>query len=240
MTLRNIPTATYAHNALSCIQWRTIGAGHEKGKNKLQIRNSTAKFLIFTRQASEDGIEVRVAEETVWLTQKLIGVLFDKGHSTITEHLKNSEGLVFTADNGLTVAETEELRSKLRQEQSSLQVIKKTLLRKAISEAKLELEDFNTTGNVGLAFSQSDPVAPARLVNNVAKVNEKFQILGGLLEGKFISKEKVIELAKLPSRQELLAKVVGTINAPVSGFVNVLAGNIRNLVNVLNAVKDKK
>jgi hypothetical protein len=56
---------------------------------KLQIRNSTAEFLIFTRQAGEDGIEVRVAEETVWLTQKLIGVLFDKGRSTITEHLKN-------------------------------------------------------------------------------------------------------------------------------------------------------
>ncbi|MCX5823629.1 MAG: virulence RhuM family protein [Deltaproteobacteria bacterium] len=57
--------------------------------NKLQIRNSTAEFLIFTRQAGEDGIEVRVAEETVWLTQKLISVLFDKGRSTITEHLKN-------------------------------------------------------------------------------------------------------------------------------------------------------
>jgi len=56
--------------------------------NKLQIRNSTAEFLIFTRQAGEDGIEVRVAEETVWLTQKLISVLFDKGRSTITEHLK--------------------------------------------------------------------------------------------------------------------------------------------------------
>ena len=56
---------------------------------KIQIRNSTAEFLIFTRQVGEDGIEVRVAEETVWLTQKLIGVLFDKGRSTITEHLKN-------------------------------------------------------------------------------------------------------------------------------------------------------
>jgi hypothetical protein len=56
---------------------------------KLRIRNSTAEFLIFTRQAGEDGIEVRVAEETVWLTQKLIGVLFDKGRSTITEHLKH-------------------------------------------------------------------------------------------------------------------------------------------------------
>jgi hypothetical protein len=61
----------------------------KKEINKLQIRNSTAEFLIFTRQAGEDGIEVRVAEETVWLTQKLIGVLFDKGRSTITEHLKN-------------------------------------------------------------------------------------------------------------------------------------------------------
>lgn len=61
----------------------------KKEKNKLQIRNSTAEFLIFTRQAGEDGIEVRVAEETVWLTQKLISALFDKGRSTITEHLKN-------------------------------------------------------------------------------------------------------------------------------------------------------
>jgi hypothetical protein len=58
-------------------------------EKKLQIRNSTAEFLIFTRQAGEDGIEVRVEDETVWLTQKLIGVLFDKGRSTITEHLKN-------------------------------------------------------------------------------------------------------------------------------------------------------
>jgi hypothetical protein len=60
-----------------------------KPEKRLQIRNSTAEFLIFTRQAGEDGIEDRVAEETVWLTQKLIGVLFEKGRSTITEHLKN-------------------------------------------------------------------------------------------------------------------------------------------------------
>jgi len=58
-------------------------------EKELQIRNSTAEFLIFTRQVGEDSIEVRVADETVWLTQKLISVLFDKGRSTITEHLKN-------------------------------------------------------------------------------------------------------------------------------------------------------
>ncbi len=58
-------------------------------EKKLQIRNSTAEFLIFSNQAGEDGIEVRVADETVWLTQKLLGVLFDKRRSTITEHLQN-------------------------------------------------------------------------------------------------------------------------------------------------------
>src|SRR5271165_3732133 len=58
-------------------------------EKELRIRNSTAEFLIFTRQAGEDGIEVRVADETVWLTQKLISVLFDKARSTITEHLKS-------------------------------------------------------------------------------------------------------------------------------------------------------
>jgi hypothetical protein len=65
------------------------GAGHEKGKNKLQIRNSTAEFLIFTRQAGEDGIEVRVVEETVWLTQKLMAALFEVTIPTINEHLSN-------------------------------------------------------------------------------------------------------------------------------------------------------
>jgi len=58
-------------------------------EKKLQIRNSTAEFLIFTKQAGDNSIEVRVEDETVWLTQKLIGVLFEKGRSTITEHLKN-------------------------------------------------------------------------------------------------------------------------------------------------------
>ena len=61
----------------------------KKGKDKLQIRNSTAEFLIFTRQAGEDGIEVRVADETVWLTQKLMAALFEVTVPTINEHLTN-------------------------------------------------------------------------------------------------------------------------------------------------------
>jgi len=158
----------------------------------------------------------------------------------ITSRLTDSQGLVFTADAGLTVKETELLRSKLRAEKAGLQFIKKTLLEKALLESKITDTGMNSTGNVALTYSATDAVAPARLVYEVSKSNDKFKILGGLLDGKFIGSEQVIALAKLPSRQELLAQVVRTINAPVSGFVNVLAGNLRGLVTVLTAIKDKK
>lgn len=157
----------------------------------------------------------------------------------VQSKLASSQGVVFTSDQGLTVKESEDLRKKLRNEQAGYQGIKKTLLLKALAEAKIDAT-LEAQGNVSVAYSDSDPVAPARLVRAASKSNDKLVILGGILEGSFISKDKVIALASLPSRLELLAKTVGTLQAPISGFVNVLAGNVRGLVNVLNAVKDKK
>ena len=113
------------------------------------------------------------------------------------------------------------------------------MLLKALAEAKIEAT-LEAKGNVAVAYSDVDPVAPARLVRQAANANEKLVILGGILEGAFISRDKVLALAALPGRLELLAKTVGTLQAPISGFVNVLAGNIRGLVNVLQAVKDEK
>ncbi len=150
-----------------------------------------------------------------------------------------SQGVVFTADHGLTVKDSENLRKQLRAEQAGLQGVKKTLLLKALSEAKIEA-DIQGTGNVAVAYSETDAVAPARIVQSIAKTNDKLVILGGLLDGMFISREKVIALAKLPSRDELLAQTVGTLQAPITAFVRVMSGNIRGLVTVLNAVKDKK
>ncbi len=157
----------------------------------------------------------------------------------IQNKIAASQGVVFTSDEGLTVKESEDLRKKLRSEQAGYQGVKKTLLMKALSEAKIDAV-LETKGTVAVAYSENDAVAPARLVRAASKSNEKLVILGGILEGSFISKEKVIALAALPSRLELLAKTVRTLQAPISGFVNVLAGNVRGLVNVLNAVKDKK
>jgi len=157
----------------------------------------------------------------------------------VQSKVSTSKGVVFTADHGLTVKDSEDLRRKLRAEQAGFQGIKKTLLLKALADAKIEA-DLSGTGNVAVAYSETDAVAPARIVQSIAKGNDRLIILGGLLDGMFITKEKVIALAKLPSRDELLAQTVGTLQAPISGFVRVLAGNIRGLVNVLQAVKDKK
>jgi large subunit ribosomal protein L10 len=78
------------------------------------------------------------------------------------------------------------------------------------------------------------------VLNQFRTTNESLKIIGGTLEKKFIDAAKVMELAQIPGKQELMAKLVGSINSPVSGFVNVLAGNLRGLVQVLKAASEKK
>ncbi len=158
----------------------------------------------------------------------------------ISSKLKEAKGIVFSSFTGLTVSQMEELRGKLREENSELIVAKKTLLKKSLQEAGQEdvpVEEFS--GGVSMVVGD-DEVAPAKVVAEFAKKNEAVEFYGGILEAKYIDENKVKELAKLPSKQELLAKMVGSMKAPISGFANVLSGNLRNLVYVLNAIKDKK
>ena len=123
-----------------------------KPEKKLQIRNSTAEFLIFTRQAGEDGIEVRVAEETVWLTQKLISVLFDKGRSTITEHLKN-------------IFETGELDEK-----AVCRDFRHTAEDQAERNIPMTMQDWATKLNAFLQFNERDILDhPGKVSQAVAK-----------------------------------------------------------------------
>jgi len=98
-----------------------------------------------------------------------------------------------------------------------------------------------TSGHpVAVAFAGGDEVAPAKITYTYSKKNDKFAIVGGILEGKEISDIMVKSLASLPGREELYAKIVGSLASPLSGMVNVLAGNIRGLVNVLGAYRDSK
>lgn len=159
----------------------------------------------------------------------------------LVDNFQGAKSVVFATFRGLTVAKSRELRNKLRQEKVALQVSKKTLLKKAFSAAKVADLDLSALqGNIAVAFGKEDEVAPAKILNSFAKENEQLQLEFGLLDGQLLTLEKIKELAMLPSKLELLAKVVGTINAPLSGLVNVLAGNLRGLVNALNAIKNTK
>ena len=160
----------------------------------------------------------------------------------LKEKLDQSKSVVFTSFNSLTVSDNNELREKLREQDSEYLVVKKTLLRLALD--KIGFKDIDVKqfkGKIAAVFGYVDEVAPARAIADFQKEHkETLDFVGGILENKLISAEEVERLSQLPSKNELYAKLVGSINAPVSGFVNVLAGNLRGLVNVLKAVQDSK
>ena len=154
--------------------------------------------------------------------------------------LSSSKGAVLVDYCGLTVAEDTELRSKLREAGVKYMVAKNTFIRIAAKEAGIEGLDAYLEHNTAVAFSAEDPVAPAKILNDFSKDHKALEIKAGILDGKVIALDEVKALAELPSREELLAKLVGSMQAPISGLVNVLQGTIRNFVYTLEAVRQKK
>lgn len=158
----------------------------------------------------------------------------------LAERLARSKAVVFASQKGVTVRDIEKLRRDLRAEQAEFLAIKRTLLRRAFADAGVSVELPTHDGTTSLAFSYGDEVAAARLVASFAKNHEGMVIMGGLLEKEVITAEKVHALAALPGKHELLGQFVRVLQGPVSGFVNVLAANLRALPNVLQALKESK
>ncbi|MGE5425993.1 MAG: 50S ribosomal protein L10 [Bacillota bacterium] len=161
---------------------------------------------------------------------------------SLEKKIADSKSIVFAGFNAFGVKDNEALRDKLRQENGEYYVAKKTLLNLAFKNQGLDsLDAKDLDGKIAAVFSYGDEVAAAKVLDTFRKdMNDKLFFLGGILEGKLLSKSEIEEVAKLPTKSELYAKLVGSINAPVSGFVNALAGNLRNLVYVLKAVSEKK
>lgn len=160
---------------------------------------------------------------------------------SLLDVLKAGKSAVFANFQGLTVAQSEELRKNCRAEGVQMLAAKKTLVRRVFEELGVKDVDPKAfAGGVASFIGTADEVAPAKLVNAFGKTHEAVVIFGGLLEGKYITSASVKSLAALPSKQQLLGQLVGTLNAPVSGFVNVLAGNLRGLVGVLNNIAQAK
>jgi len=157
----------------------------------------------------------------------------------IKDKFSRSKSAILTDYRGLNVADITELRKKLREQGVEFKVVKNTLTRIAIKDFDYNLDQF-LEGPTAVAFSFEDPVAPAKVLADFAKTHKELEIKAGMVEGKVGGKDMVESLAKLPPREELLAKAVGSIQSPLYGIVGVLQGPLRNLVYTLQAVQDKK
>lgn len=148
---------------------------------------------------------------------------------------------VLTNYQGLSAEQVNDLRKKLRKKNVSYKVIKNTLVKIALEKSKLKSIDTKVfDGPIAIAFGDDEVEAAKQLVD-FSKENESLQIIAAITdESEVLDATNVKSLASLPSREELIAKVVGTMAAPISGFVNVMQGNIRNLVYALEAIKQTK
>lgn len=160
--------------------------------------------------------------------------------SQLEDLLSRSKSAVFVNNRGLNAENTVAIRKKLYDEGSKYVVPKKTILKIALRNQKIDPDGLKFTGAVNAIFNIDDEIQGFKTISELTKNTETIEIVGGLFENKLIDKTVVVKLASIPSRQELLGMAVGSLNAPISGFVNVLAGNIRNLVGVINAIKESK
>lgn len=159
--------------------------------------------------------------------------------ATLTDEFSRLKLAVLTDYRGLTVTEIQELRNKLREEGITYRVSKNTLVKIAASNNE-QLKDADLSvfkGPMALAIGFDDEVAPARAVFQYAKSHDALEIVGGITEdGQVLTPAEIKALASLPTREQLLAQVVGTIAAPLTSFVGVLQGNVRSIVQVLAAI----
>lgn len=164
----------------------------------------------------------------------------EKTVEELIDKLNRIKSAVFTNYKDLTAGEIQELREKMSEQDIDYKVVKITLLK--IAQAKSNLKDIKLPEiekPLAIAFGYQDEVLPAKIIDEFSKEHEALEMICGILDGKLLGKEEIESLAKLPSKEELLAKVVYTIKSPVSGLVNVMAGSLRNLAGVLRAITSK-
>lgn len=152
---------------------------------------------------------------------------------SIKEKVSQQKSMVFVDFSKVDSKDMFSLRRSLKEEGCNLKIVKKTLVRIAFGQASISFWNkikANVPGQLALIFGMEDEVAPARIANQFAKTKENFKILGGIFPAQsgpasgweFIEKERVLELASIPPRNELLSRLVGSIYSPVSSFVRVL------------------
>ena len=155
----------------------------------------------------------------------------------LKEKITKQKVIIFVDFKGLKVRDLFDLRKKLKKVDSQFLVAKKTLMGIVFKEKKMEIGSEKFEGQPAIIFGFQNEMSPLKAAFQFSQENKNLKILGGYFEGKFREAIDIITLAQLPSREELLARLIGGISAPISSFINVLQGNIKGLIYALSAIK---
>ncbi len=158
----------------------------------------------------------------------------------IKERFAASAGVIVADYRGLSVKEMRTLRTNVRSVGGEVKIYKNTLAELAIRELAMPSMDALLTGPTAIIFLEGDPVAPAKAVMDFAKEHKLLEVKGGFIEHAVVNAESVKAIASLPAREVLIAKLLGTLQAPASGFVRVLNGPAAAFARALRAVADQK
>ncbi len=164
----------------------------------------------------------------------------------LKRNFESNKFLIFLGFNGLSAQSMYKLRSSLKKNKSNLNVVKKTLLKIAAKDEKIDIgpKEDNLFSNIEIAVAFSpEEIEPAKTIYQLKQEGENIKILGGYLKENsgysFLPQSDIIALAKLPSRKELMGQLVMALSGTANQFVNVLEGNIKGLLRVLNNIKEK-
>ena len=158
----------------------------------------------------------------------------------LTEKLKKTKVAVLTDYRGLTVSQMQDLRSRLRGGNVEYRVIKNTLARRAAEAAGVPALESELKGPIAIAFGYDELGVPAKLINEFIRATRlKLEVVGGLVEGRVFNRDQIKQLADLPSREVLLAQLLGTLQSPVAQLVGIMQTPVQQLIGVLNAYKEK-
>ena len=159
----------------------------------------------------------------------------------VKELLQNATAVYLTDYSRINVSDISEIRNQFRKEGVSYKVFKNTLFKRAIVESgKFEKLADHLEGMTGFAFASTNPVAPAKIIKKYNDTSQKFPLKACYIETQYFDGSKLAELAELPTKDELIASILGSLNSPASGIVGSIAAVIRDLVSVIDEVSKKK
>ncbi|MDD2578121.1 MAG: 50S ribosomal protein L10 [Candidatus Dojkabacteria bacterium] len=155
------------------------------------------------------------------------------------EILKNKTGYFLVNSDKTDTVTVSKLKMELKNVNANYTVLKNTLFKVALQDSDQPLEIQEIDGPTAIIYFDEDPTAPAKLIKEMQKETDLLNAKSGVYEGLFLTEQEVMQLAEIPTKEVLLAQLVGTLNAPLSGFVNAATGNIRGLTMVLKGISEK-